>query len=91
MVKDSVIVSVSMSKQEAEFLDSMQLSPSKLIQEKILEQKRVFDVVNQEKEYLLRNIHDMQSLNKDYTDFLEMNQMFDKFTQWRKDVVLEKR
>lgn len=86
-----MIISVSIDKEMAEFLDSTNLSPSDLIQEKIREQRRIFYTVNQEKEYLLRNIQNLQALLKDYSDFLELNDMFDRFTQWRKDVVQEKK
>lgn len=85
-----MIISVSIDKEQAEFLDSTNLSPSDLIQEKINEQRRIFDTVNQEKAYLLRNIQNLQAMLKDYSEFLELNEMFEKFTQWRKDVVQQK-
>jgi hypothetical protein len=91
MVKNSMILSVSVSKQEAEFLDIQGLSPSELLQEKILEQKRIFDIVEVEKNKIYSNFKRLEKLVQDMNEFLELSGKADDFLKWRNtNVVLEK-
>ena len=89
MVKNSMIISVSIDKEMAEFLDSTNLSPSDLIQEKILEQKRIFDSYNQEKEKLLKNLQSIQQEVGNLHQFIEELGKFEDFRKWRGQHVLE--
>lgn len=83
MAKNSVIISVSIPKDQAEFLDTTELSPSDLIQEKILEQKRSWDAYHQEKAKILRNLESLQKEIGIHFKFLDETGKFDEFRKWR--------
>lgn len=91
MAKNSIIMSVSVPKDQAEFLDEQNLSPSDLIQEKILEQKRIFDTYNQEKAKLVRNIEAMQKEMELIHTFLDEIQKDKDYYKWRGEYVLAKK
>jgi len=89
MAKNSIILSVSVSKQEATFLDEMQLSPSLLIQEKINENMRAFRVLATEKLAFQKKIEGIEKeMQKMYT-YLDTIGKFKEWCAFRNEDVLE--
>lgn len=90
MAKNTQIISVSMPREHAEFLDAKGLSASALIQEKINEQIRLFEQYNRESVRLHEN---MQALAKEIGilhQFLEEIGKFEDFRKWRGSYVVQK-
>lgn len=85
MAKNSVIVSVSIPQEHARFLDEKGLSPSELIQEKIMEQKKIFDALDKEKEVLKRNILNYQSLIQEMYAYLDLIDKTHEYSKWRSE------
>jgi len=80
-----MILSVSISKSEAEFLDNQNLSPSELLQEKIQEQKRIFDQFINDKNKLHNNIKGLQEEIAKMGEFLELIEKDKDYFQWRNE------
>jgi len=85
MGKNCVIRSVSIPQDLSNFLDMQNLSISELVQEKILEQKRIFDVVSSEKEKLARIIKDLTNISQDHFEYLDETGQTEKFNTWCKE------
>jgi len=90
MPKNSTVISVSITKENANFLDEQQLSPSELIQEKINEQKRIYDTYHLEKEKLIRIKEVLEKEVQLMNEFLDYINKSDDWRKWRNENVLAK-
>lgn len=83
MVKNSVIISVSITKEQAEWLDKVQFSASEIIQEGILHKMELYNQYNQEKAKLIGNIEGLQKILAERSTYLEEKGLMDEFIKWR--------
>lgn len=83
MAKNSVIISVSITKEQAEWLDMVGLSASEIIQEGILNKMEIYNKVNQEKTKLIANIDGLQKIINERITYLEEKGLNDEFNKWR--------
>jgi hypothetical protein len=90
MSKNSTVISVSIDREQAMFLDDQSLSASALIQEKIEEQKRLFEQFNNKNGMLVKNVQSLQEEIGIIHHFLDEIGKFDDFRKWRGSYVLEK-
>jgi len=91
MAKNSVIISVSVDRKQAEFLDDKNLSPSDLIQQKINEQIALFESYNKESNVLRSNIQSLHEEIGNLHSFIDVLGKFDEYRKWRGSHVLEKK
>jgi len=91
MVKDSVIISVSCSKRQSEFLDEKKLSSSELFQEIINEKIKLFEQFNSDNAAMVRRLESMQTEIGIIHQYLDEIGKFDEFRKWRGQYVLEKK
>lgn len=83
MVKNSVIISVSVPKEQAEWLDMVEMSASEVIQEGILNKMELYDKYNQEKSKLIGNIENLQKEIGHLCEYLEVQSKYDEYRKWR--------
>jgi len=83
MVKNSVVLSVSISKEEATFIDEKKLSASSMLQAKIQEQKEIFEKFRTETSILHQNILRLQKELELQGTFLEEIKKFEEYAKWR--------
>lgn len=91
MAKNTKTIAVSIDAEQADFLDSLNLSPSELMREKIEEHKRIFNATNQEKERLLQNLKGLQEEIGVLHTFIDELGKFDIFRKWRGEYVVSKK
>ena len=91
MTKNSTIISVSIDKAQAEFLDTQDLSASALFQEKINEQIRLFETFNNKNNRLVNNIRSLTEEIGLIHHFLDEQGLFENFRKWRGKNVLEQK
>lgn len=84
MAKNSVIISVSISKEEAEFIDEKNLSASELIQSKIQEQMRLYGEFNSVNANLQARIEAYQGELQKINAYLDHLDKFNDFQAWKR-------
>lgn len=90
MAKNSMILSVSIPVELANFLDEQNLSPSELLQDKIREVKLVFDKYNNDAGKILRVRDQLEALLQEKNAFLDYAGLTEAFIKWRNSDVLAK-
>lgn len=90
MVKNSVIISVSCSRRQAQFLEEKNLSSSELFQESINEQINNFERFNSDNAQLVRKCDSLSQEIGILHQFIEQAGKFEEFRKWRGTYVLEK-
>lgn len=90
MAKNSMILSVSIPVELANFLDEQNLSPSELLQDKIREVKLVFDKYNNDAGKILRVRDQLEALLQEKNAFLDYAGLTESFIKWRNSDVLAK-
>lgn len=90
MARNTEVISVSIMKDQLAFIDNQNLSASELIQEKIIEQMKLWQTyhgniekLQTAKEYLE---HELQMIH----EFLDLNMLEESWNKWRGERVLEK-
>jgi len=83
MAKNSVIISVSIPKDQAEWLDMVELSPSEILQSAIYTKMEMWNQYNQEKAKLIGNIEGLQKILAERITYLEEKGLVDEFVKWR--------
>lgn len=83
MSKNSQIVSVSMPKEFAEFLDEHELSPSELLQRSIEEQMQLWKRFHTESGKLTAENERLYGFQQDLLQYIESISKTDDFLKWR--------
>lgn len=83
MAKNSTIITVSVPKEFASFMDEHELSPSEILQRAIEEQMQLWKRYHTEVGKLNESINAMQGLQKDLFGYLENIEKTDEFLKWR--------
>lgn len=89
MPRNSVIASVSISKEQDEFACAHKLSLSDLLQTAITEQILIFERYSSDIKKLELAIKAKDGLQSELFKFLELNDLTEKFLKWRGENVLE--
>jgi len=89
LVRKSEIISVSITKEQVEFLALHNFSPSELLQDKIIEQKKIFENFQTSKNQFLMNIRALQNEIEKHSEFLDNKGLWDEFCLWRNKNVVE--
>lgn len=89
-MKNSMILSVSVNKTDAEFLDEAELSPSQLIQEAIAARKLIWEAHKSDRAHLLAKIEALSAYLSSATGFLNQIGKYDDFEKWRNENVGQK-
>lgn len=84
-MKNCQIISVSITKEQAEFLDNNNFSSSELIQQKINEQMRLFESFKGEKADLLEKIGALQRYMQKMSEYLNEIEKYDEFLKWKNE------
>jgi hypothetical protein len=82
MAKNSVIISVSITKEQAEWLDLTKESPSEYLQREIATRMQLWNTQHQEIDKYKQNIESLQKLLSERTDFLEEKGLIDEFVDY---------
>lgn len=89
MSKKSVVMSVSMPIELAEFLNISELSPSTLLQERIKQEKQLWERYNDEKTKLIVRNENLVKQIKELFAFIDTKELFDEYRKWRGSYVLQ--
>jgi hypothetical protein len=82
MVKNSVILSVSIPIPLAEFCDYAKVSPSSVLQEALFEQKKIWDTYNTTNGNLIKVKEALEEQCQELYTFLEESKHIDQYRNW---------
>lgn len=83
MAGNSVILSISAPKQLVEWLDAVDLSPSEIFQQAVLDKKTIWERYNNDAEKLRTVIKTMEVLLQEYNSYLDESDTREQFGKWR--------
>lgn len=84
MVNNTQIMSISVPKLLVEFIESIDLSPSAIFQEAVMEKKQIWERYNTENARLLSNIKAKDDLLTEIITFMELKGIsYDEFHRWK--------
>lgn len=83
MAKNTIILSVSIRKEQAEWLDEVGLSTSSLLQSAIDEKMEIWQTYNNDKQKLIQNMQHLQKMLEEKGDYLSEKGLFDDYVAWR--------
>lgn len=83
MAGNSVILSISSPKQLVEWLDAVDMSPSEIFQQAVLDKKTIWERYNNDAEKLRKTIKVMEVMLQEYNQYFEETGKREEFGKWR--------